>query len=279
MRRALAPASPIAPEVLAAGLGVAEALGLAVEVDPSVYAEPGTRAWLAGSDEARGAALMAALAEREQVWMARGGYGSGRLVTWAAGLEAAWSGSLWAFSDGTALLARAFAWGKPAWSAPPVSQLPRLDAESKTRLVAAMKDGTVAPCPGLEALGAPDAVEGRLFAANLAVLASLCGTPLMPDLAGVVLAVEDVNEPPFRLDRFFWQLASAGALDGVVALVAGEFSGASDEDVGHVLREVGAQRRIPVWTGLPLGHGERNACLPIGKRARLVDGRLEVEHG
>ena len=277
--RVVAPASPVAPEVLAAGLAVAAELGLAVEVDPTVYVAPESRRWLAASDEARGAALSHALATSEHVWMARGGYGSGRLVTRTEGLAAAWKGTLWAFSDGTALLARAFAWGKPAWSAPPVSQLPRLDSESKARLVAAMKGGAVAPSTGLEALSgdAGQVVEGRLFAANLAVLASLCGTPLMPDLAGAVLAIEDVNEPPYRLDRFFWQLVSAGALDGVVALVAGTFSGGENDDVHQVLCEVGEQRRIPVWTGLALGHGERNACWPIGRRVRLGHGSLELD--
>jgi muramoyltetrapeptide carboxypeptidase len=122
-------------------------------------------------------------------------------------------------------------------------------------------------------------VAGRLFVANLAVLASLVGTPLMPNLEGALLVVEDVNEPAFRVDRFLWQLMAGGALRGVVGLVAGAFTGVAEREraaIGMVLAEVGAALAVPVVSGLPVGHGEANACLPIGRLAWLREGRLEV---
>lgn len=279
-RRVVTPASPVSDEALAAGLLVARELGLELELEPS---GPGERHYLAGSDEARAEALGRALSACDQVWMARGGYGSARLLTHAGqGLRDAWRGSLWGFSDGTALLAMAYAWGRTAWSAPPLTQLPRLDEVSRARLVDAMRHGRVAPFQGLEVHGlanASSAVTGRLFVGNLAVLASLCGTALMPSLAGALLVVEDVNEPAFRVDRFFWQLMAAGALRGVVGLVAGTFVGVAERErlaIDRVLVEVGAALSVPVVLGLPVGHGEANASLPIGRWARLGAGLLEV---
>lgn len=297
--RVVSPASPVTDEVLALGCGLASELGLELELEltaPGLHQgmetsfAAGGRHYLAGSDLLRAEVLTRALSECQQVWMARGGYGSARLLTVAdEGLRERWRGSLWAFSDGTALIAMAYAWGRSAWSAPPLSQLPRLDGESRVRLVEAMRYGRVAPFEGLEVTGRAlgetvGEVEGKLFVANLAVLASLCGTPLMPSLEGALLVVEDVNEPAFRVDRFFWQLMASGALCGVRALVAGAFTGVDEREqvaIAAVLAEVGRALGVPVVFGLPVGHGERNACLPIGRRARLCTAheavRLEVE--
>lgn len=283
-RRVVTPAGPVGDEALEAGLVVARELGLELELGVTGVER---RHYLAGDDPTRAGALMRALSACDQVWMARGGYGSARLVVEAGeALRASWRGSLWAFSDGTALLAKAFQWGRAAWSAPPLVQLPRLDAESRTRLVEAMRSGRVAPFLGLEVrpqggYGAVAEVSGRLFVGNLAVLASLCGTALMPGLEGALLVVEDVNEPAFRVDRFFWQLMAAGALRGVVGLVAGQFTGVDEREraaVEAVLIEVGGVLGVPVVFGLPVGHGEANASLPIGRWARLEPGagRLEV---
>lgn len=274
-RRVVTPCSPITDQSLAAGLEVATALGLEVEVDRSAATG---KFWLAGDDETRARSLMAALSDCDQVWLARGGYGAGRLVTMAgAGLQKSWRGSLWAFSDGTAFLAEAFRCGLPAWSAPPLSQLERLDENSRSRLVSAMTTGEVSALP---VIGDDEAtVKGRLFVANLAVLVSLIGTPLMPSFEHTVLVVEDVNEPAFRVDRFFWQLSTSGGLDGVVALVAGDFTGISEaehEGIMAVLEEVARVHRMPLWSGLAVGHGKRNACLPIGAEVVVGAGRLEV---
>lgn len=284
-RRVVTPASPVGDEALEAGLCVARELGLEVEVGVTGQGWD-LRHYLAGDEAMRAGALTRALSVCDQVWMARGGYGSGRLVAFAGeGLRESWRGSLWGFSDGTVLLARAYAWGKEAWSAPPLVQVARLDAESRARLVAAMRFGTVAPFSGLEVMrpevGARDGeVEGRVFVANLAVLASLCGTAFMPNLAGALLVVEDVNEPAFRVDRFFWQLVAAGALRGVVGLVAGQFTGVDERErtaIAAVLTEVGGVLGVPVVSGLPVGHGEANASLPIGRRARLLVGQRRLE--
>jgi muramoyltetrapeptide carboxypeptidase LdcA involved in peptidoglycan recycling len=83
----------------------------------------------------------------------------------------------------------------------------------------------------------------------------------------------------------FQQLVGSGVLDGVVGLVVGDFTGVSEREldgIGVVIRELADQRGWVCASGLPVGHGARNACLPMGRQVRLevgVSGRLSVGSG
>jgi muramoyltetrapeptide carboxypeptidase len=122
----------------------------------------------------------------------------------------------------------------------------------------------------------PVDVSGMLWGGNLAVLASLIGTPYMPPVQGGILFIEDVNEQPFRVERMIYQLHLAGILAQQQALVFGDFSGskAYDYDNGYDLQATIEQVRsligIPVVTGLQFGHVRNMLTLPVGADARLV---------
>ena len=58
----------------------------------------------------------------------------------------------------------------------------------------------------------PVNVRGILWGGNLAIIASLIGTPYMPSIDGGILFVEDINEQPFRIERMIYQLHLAGIL-------------------------------------------------------------------
>ncbi|MCC8391655.1 muramoyltetrapeptide carboxypeptidase [Paraburkholderia sp. MMS20-SJTR3] len=119
-------------------------------------------------------------------------------------------------------------------------------------------------------------VSGMLWGGNLAVLASLVGTPYMPPVQGGILFLEDVNEQPFRIERMIYQLHLAGILAQQQALVLGDFSGGKqyDYDNGYDLQAMIEQVRalvgIPVITGLQFGHIRNMVTLPVGADARLV---------
>lgn len=53
-------------------------------------------------------------------------------------------------------------------------------------------------------------VEGTLWGGNLSVLASLAGTPYMPDIQGGILFIEDVSEQPYRIERMLNTLYLSG---------------------------------------------------------------------
>ncbi len=118
-------------------------------------------------------------------------------------------------------------------------------------------------------------VEGPLWGGNLAVLCSLLGTPYFPAIEGGILFVEDVGEPPFRIERMLYQLHLSGVLGRQRALLLGDFSQCrpSGYDNGYGLADSFAQIRrasaMPVIDGLPIGHEPDKFTLPFGAPARL----------
>jgi muramoyltetrapeptide carboxypeptidase len=125
-------------------------------------------------------------------------------------------------------------------------------------------------------------VEGPLWGGNLAVLCSLIGTPYFPAIEGGILFVEDVGEPPFRIERLLYQLHLSGVLGRQRALLLGDFSHCrpSTYDNGYSLEHGFAQIRavcgIPVIDGLPTGHEPDKFTLPFGAPARLRVGGGEA---
>jgi muramoyltetrapeptide carboxypeptidase len=126
-------------------------------------------------------------------------------------------------------------------------------------------------CPGL--------AEGPLLVANLTVATHLLGTPHLPNLDGAILILEDVGEAPYRIERMLTHWRLGGALQRLAGIGLGSFSGCSAPtsaerssfSLEEVLRERTADLGIPVVAGLPVGHGDCNAALPLGVRA-LLDG-------
>ncbi|MGO4327886.1 muramoyltetrapeptide carboxypeptidase [Cupriavidus sp. 2TAF22] len=118
-------------------------------------------------------------------------------------------------------------------------------------------------------------VSGTLWGGNLAMLCSLLGTRFMPAVDGGILFLEDVNEPPYRVERMLLQLDQAGVLGAQRAIVLGDFSNyrVTDYDNGYdlpaVVRYLQERLSVPVLTGLPFGHCERKLTLPVGGQAQL----------
>lgn len=114
--------------------------------------------------------------------------------------------------------------------------------------------------------------EGRLVGGNLSVLASLCGTPYMPDLADGILILEDVNEPVYRIDRMLQQLSLSGSLNACKAIVFGDCT-KCPEDAGRpfdeVLGEVANTLGVPCLAGIPIGHIAEQWTIPLGAMGRV----------
>lgn len=123
-----------------------------------------------------------------------------------------------------------------------------------------------------------DAVDARgvLWGGNLAMVASLVGTPYMPDIDGGVLFLEDVAEHPYRIERMLTQLWHAGILQRQKAILLGHFThytlGVHDNgyDIGAVIHWLRTTVGVPVVTGLPYGHVPTKATLPIGKTVGIA---------
>ncbi len=120
----------------------------------------------------------------------------------------------------------------------------------------------------------PGRAGGPLIAACLRILAALVGTPALPRLDGGILALEDIDERPYQIDRALWQLHASGALGGITGLVFGCFPWEKPaEDAGPSVRDIcrawADRLRVPALAGLPFGHDTDPIALPCGGGAVL----------
>lgn len=121
--------------------------------------------------------------------------------------------------------------------------------------------------------------EGELVGGNLSLMCASMGTPYEFETEGRIVFFEDVDAEPWIVDGYLSQLRNAGKLDKAAGIVVGECSNCvprthepgfycdiSLEDVlEYYLKPLG----IPVIYGLPLGHTDDIATLPLGVMARL----------
>ena len=112
--------------------------------------------------------------------------------------------------------------------------------------------------------------EGEVLGGNLAVIANMVGTRLMPDYRDKILFIEDVGEHLYAIDRMFYQLDKSGILDNIAGLIVGSFTGMKDTEVpfGQSLEEIILShvkyRKIPVGFLFPAGHQDDNRAITFG---------------
>ncbi len=114
--------------------------------------------------------------------------------------------------------------------------------------------------------------EGRLIGGNLSVLSALIGTPYMPALHNVLLFLEEINEPAYRIDRMLSQLDNADLLAPCNGVLLGQFSNAKEmspeeeQRINIIFTHYSEQayHNIPIMRGLSCGHIKNLMTLPIG---------------
>lgn len=238
--------------------------------------------YLAGDDTTRLQDLTRAMCgDFDAVWMARGGYGLARLLPllpWQALRRIPFFG----FSDATAILNPLFDRGLVPVHAPVLNALvDHNDEESRAHLHALLAEGRCAPLQGEVVI--PGSADAPIVGGNLCVMASMCGTPFQLRGRGRIVLLEDVGEPPYKLDRLLTQVIQAGCLDGAAAIVLGEFVGASppegaDWTTREVLVDLLRPLGVPILAGVGVGHGPRNLAFPF-TYARLVGDSLVLGSG
>src|SRR5690554_1924855 len=235
----------------------------------------------AGTDKQRLAAIARSLKQKHPVVMAtRGGYGLNRLlphIDWKAVAE---SGKTFVGqSDFTAFsLALLAQTGAESYAGP--TAVFDFGASKMDDLTAALFVEALSGELEVLSFEAPDAdavdARGVLWGGNLAMVASLVGTPYLPKLRSGILFLEDVNEHPFRIERMLTQLLHSGVLARQKAIVLGRFTDykLAPNDQGYDLPSVVAWLRsvvkVPVITGLPYGHVRLKATLPVGRKIGIA---------
>jgi muramoyltetrapeptide carboxypeptidase len=259
---------------LARGIEIWRERGYRVEISTDV-----TDGWgyLAGTDAARRAQLATAWHDPEcrAILCVRGGYGGMRLLEdwhWSSITTPKW---LIGFSDITALLWSLAQQGVVGVHGPLLTTLADEPDWSIDRLFGLVTGQQLPPLQGDSWVGG--VATGKLFPCNLTVATHLLGTPFQPDLTGTILAIEDVTEAPYRIDRLLTHWRLTGTLSKVAGIAIGRFSqcdapaGVPSFTVAEVLRDRLTDLQIPIVANLPFGHDGCNAALPVGMEA-ILDG-------
>lgn len=255
-----------------------EGMGWQVDIDPDALA---VYQRFAGTDQQRLQAIQRSLEQPHSVVLSsRGGYGLSRLlpaINWQAiaesGKRFVGHSDFTAFNNALLAQTGAISYAGPCAAfdfgvAEPDDLTLDLFHETMTDQLEILS---------FESEGS-DAVDARgiLWGGNLAMLCSLLGTPYFPQIDQGILFLEDVGEHPYRIERMLAQLWQSGVLARQQAIVLGHFTeyklGPHDNgfDLKQVIAWLKQTVQVPVVHGLPYGHTEVKATLPIGKKIGIA---------
>lgn len=119
----------------------------------------------------------------------------------------------------------------------------------------------------------PGLATGTLVGGNLSVIAELLSTPYNVIEPGVILFIEDLAEPLYKIERIFYQLRLNGVLERLGGLVVGQFTDYKP-DIGYEVMEEMIHKMVepytyPVAMNVPSGHIDRNMPLILGAKVTL----------
>jgi muramoyltetrapeptide carboxypeptidase len=279
--RVVAPSGPFDRELVTAGIALLEER-YRVSHDPGLFDRQG---FLAGSDERRLAELDQALKDPklDAVVTARGGYGLLRIahrVDWAALRRCPkW---LVGFSDTTTLHLEAQRVGVASLHADNVGGLGRGGQRAFEAMRTALESDTGGRVLSDLRTVIPGVARGPLVGGNLTLIASAAaaGRLALPD--GAILLLEDVTEAAYRVDRHLTALLVGGHLDRLSGVALGDFTdcpASQGVETIQVLSERLTSLRVPVASGLPVGHGALNVPLVLGLNVVLDATRGTLSFG
>jgi muramoyltetrapeptide carboxypeptidase len=135
----------------------------------------------------------------------------------------------------------------------------------------------------------PGTARGRLAGGNMSLICATMGTPYEIDTRGKILFIEDVDEQAYTIDRMLTQLRLAGKLQAAAGIIWGECSDCGPKDykpsfvegnfsVGEVVDNILGGLKVPVVSGLTIGHTADQLTLPLGLDATLdaSTGKLTI---
>lgn len=117
--------------------------------------------------------------------------------------------------------------------------------------------------------------RGELVGGNLTVLTSLAGTPYLPDFTNKILFLEDINEPPYKIDRMLSTLRLSGALQKISGFIFGDCArcepggGWGSLTLDDILDDYILPLNIPAYNGAMIGHIPRQFIVPVGASAEM----------
>lgn len=277
----IAPASPSEKEKIDAQLNYLKSLGFKLKLGKHIYDKHG---FLAGRDEERAQDLMDAFLDEDidAIMCYRGGYGTIRMLPYLDFNVIKSNPKIFiGFSDVTLLL-------NSIYERCNLITFHGVMANSGTDNPITMDSLKHSIMEGYEPYNIcnPEEspltfknfsknIEGTLVGGNLAVICSSIGTEYEIDVRDKILFLEDIAEPPYKLDRLFAQLQFSGKLKQCKAVILGQFTGCTlphyerSFTVEQVIENNFTSKDIPVCYHIMSGHGSPRLTLPIGANIRL----------
>ena len=275
----VAPAGPVEPQELEAGLRVVRGMGFQPVLGSYVNDR---KHFLAGEDADRADDLMVMFQNPDirAIFCARGGYGVNRILPLLDSQIIRKNPKVVVGSSDITLLLIYLLQkcGLVSFHGPMVAgsfgRKPMKRSKTQFRKVLmGIKEGGSLTAPQAHVLREGTA-RGKLVGGCLTLLCRSLKTPYEVQTRGGILLIEDVNEPAYRIDGMLWQLKAAGKFRGVKGIVFGEmtncrFAEGQKGRLEDLFREILPKSSIPILTHCPVGHGNEMWTLPLGVEATL----------
>lgn len=119
---------------------------------------------------------------------------------------------------------------------------------------------------------------GKLVGGNLSNLVSLLGTEFEFDTDGFIIFLEEISEPPYKIDRMLKHLELAGKFKNCKGVLLGYFGKLDARrnfypDYSLTLREIFEtffkKYDFPVVLNIPFGHNSKFLTFPIGSYGEI----------
>ena len=231
----VAPASSVEAEALKKGLKEIESRGFKTHLPLPVCKgeEPEDCKFTSASAKARAEAFMEMVLDPQisAIFSARGGYGSAHILELLDFKKITQARkAVVGYSDITVLLSSILERSAvPSIHGPTVAtEFARCEetyALKSVESLFSLLSGQVEKSQiSLEPVLAAGELEGDLFVGNLSMLQTLMGTTFEPKLDGMILLLEDISEPAYRVHRALHHLKSSGKLNNLRGLVLGRFT-------------------------------------------------------
>jgi len=274
-----APARKVSQQELAFGISVLKQKGFEVVFDENLFLAYNQ---FAGDDEHRTRTLQQLLDDPtiKAILFSRGGYGSVRIIDrldfskfvqhpkWLVG-----------YSDITVFHGHVNSlYGIETIHGPMPLGFDVNTTESLKSLFSALSGKPDQITWPMQSISRKGKAKAKLVGGNLSVLYSLLGSRSFPEMDGVILFLEDLDEYLYHIDRMMMGLKRAGKLGKLAGLVIGGMNGMNDNTIpfGKTAEEIIAEAveefDFPVAYGCPVGHKPDNHALVMGREAKLVVG-------
>ncbi len=116
--------------------------------------------------------------------------------------------------------------------------------------------------------------KGTSVGGNLSLLISLIGTEYLPTFSDKVVFIEEIAEPPYKIDRMLTHLLMATDLNKAEAVIFGRFNKCNPEDFGmneeqslsieKIITEKFENLKKPVLFDVNFGHIKSSCIFPLG---------------